>query len=69
MSCDLPAWMWGDPAKVAERRERDELGCALCQSCAVTMVALAFCDDKHNAQQKGFPTIGHRCRWFRERES
>ncbi len=62
---DLPAWMWGDPAQVAERKELAELGCSLCASNVVTMMR-AGCGDHRNDRQKGWPDIGSRCKWFDE---
>ena len=66
MSTSLPAWMWGDPSVVAERLERAELGCSLCKSNAVMVIA-SICGDQRNTRQSGYPHIGHRCRWFSER--
>ena len=63
----LPRHMYGDPAEVVERAEIRELGCRLCQAAAVTMMR-AFCDEERNHEQKGVPTIGTRCRWFKESE-
>jgi hypothetical protein len=64
----LPAYMYRDPAEVVERAELRELGCWLCQESAVIMMR-AFCGEVRNPAQKGFPTIGDRCRYFVERES
>jgi len=50
---------------VAERKELSELGCALCQRNVVTMMR-GCCGDHRNARQKGWPYIGHRCKWFDE---
>lgn len=62
----LPAALYGDPAYVVERAEIRELGCRLCNAAAVTLMR-AFCADHRNLEQKGFPHIGDRCRWFDER--
>ena len=66
MSTDLPAWMWQDPARVAERIELDALGCQACRS-DTTTIGRRHCDDARNERQQGHPSIGHRCRWFDER--
>jgi hypothetical protein len=63
----LPRHMYGDPALVVERAEIRELGCRLCQAAAVTMMR-AFCSESRNPQQKGFPHVGDRCKWFKERD-
>lgn len=62
----FPSYMYRDPAIVAEENEMRELGCRLCQSASVTMMRV-FCGHARNERQKGFPDIGHRCRWFVER--
>lgn len=64
----LPRHMYGDPAMVVERAESRELGCRLCRSAVVTLMRMC-CGHDRNVDQKGFPTIGDRCRWFVERES
>lgn len=64
----LDAWQYGDPAAVAERMELDRLGCSLCASSAMTLLR-GFCAESKNTKQKGFPTIGHHCRWFVERDA
>lgn len=63
----LPWHMYGDPALVVERAEIRELGCRLCQSASVTLMR-AFCGETRNTQQRGFPTVGDRCKWFVERD-
>ena len=62
----LPAYMYRNPAEIVERAEIHALGCALCQSSAITLMR-AFCDQPENVRQAGFPTIGQRCKWFAER--
>lgn len=62
----LPSYMYGDPAKVAEENELRELGCMICTKRGMTLMR-SFCSEPRNDQQKGFPRIGHRCRWFDER--
>ena len=65
---DLPAWMWGDPSSVAERKELMDLGCAACASNVVTMMR-GCCGHERNTLQKGWPYIGYRCKWFAECEA
>ncbi len=64
----LPKFMYGNPADVAEAAEISELECRLCRAAAVTMQR-AFCGHERNPQQKGFPVIGSRCRYFDERDA
>lgn len=61
----LDAWMYGDPAKVAERLEQDRLGCSLCVHHRLTLMR-AWCGNERNSKQRGFPVIGARCEWFEE---
>lgn len=63
----LPAHLYRDPAEVVERAEIRALGCSLCRASAITLMR-AFCSDPRNGQQRGFPTIGIRCRWYDERQ-
>jgi len=65
MSAQLPSWMWRDPAEVAERRELMALGCSICRSHGKTL-GRDHCTDLRNTRQTGFPSIGHRCRWFND---
>jgi len=64
----LPSYMYGDPARVAEENELRELGCRLCVKRTVTLQR-AICSEPRNPRQVGFPHLGHRCRWFDERET
>ena len=64
----LDAWMYRDPAMVAERLEQDRLGCSLCHHQRVTMMR-AWCGCERNHRQRGFPVVGHRCKWFVEVEA
>lgn len=59
----LPAFMYRDPAQVAEANEMRELACTLCRHSAVTLMR-TFCANPSNPQQKGFPWKGYRCRLF-----
>ena len=61
----LPAFMYGDPLLVVQKQERDRLGCSLCTKVGVTMYGVV-CGEPRNNQQKGVPTIGWHCQWFRE---
>ena len=60
------SWMWGDPAAVAERMEQNKLGCSLCGKADENWGKM-HCMDVRNHEQKGVPTIGHRCKWFVEK--
>ena len=62
----LAAFMYRDPAEVAERLELDDLGCRICSS-ADSMFFRVVCGDHRNEKQKGVPFIGHRCKWFCEK--
>jgi hypothetical protein len=57
--------MYKDPQLVAEKLERDSMGCTLCTKVDVTTHG-AVCGEPRNHQQKGVPGIGWRCKWFRE---
>lgn len=62
----LPAWMYRDPAKVAEQMQMQELGCKACSKAGVTMHGVV-CLEPKNYLQKGVPHSGQRCKWFDER--
>jgi hypothetical protein len=62
----LPAHCYGDPAKVAERNELNELGCKACTH-ATLIWGWTRCDDPRNEIQRGVPYIGHRCKYYNER--
>ena len=61
----LPAFMYADPFLVVQKQERDRMGCELCTKVGVTMHGVV-CSEPRNNQQNGVPTIGHRCKWFKE---
>jgi len=63
----LPAYMYRDPADVAETNELERLGCSLCLHVAVTIYR-PFCNHPKNEQQLGFPWKGYRCRLFESNE-
>jgi hypothetical protein len=62
----LPAWQYGDPAKVVERNELNELGCKTC-SHSTLIWGWTRCDDPRNEIQKGVPHIGIHCKYYKER--
>lgn len=66
MSAVAPAIFYGDPMKVVEQAELDDIGCGLCTKLGF-MWHKAMCLEPKNEKQKGVPHIGHRCRWFDER--
>ena len=63
-SSAMPAWMYADPALVAERKQAMALGCSACKS-AFKVMEVVRCEDPRNAYQKGVPTIGRRCKLFK----
>jgi hypothetical protein len=62
----LPAYRYGDPADVVEYDQMDEMGCWACSKKEIVLGKL-ICKEEKNANQKGVPNIGHKCRWFIER--
>lgn len=64
----LPAWMYRDPANVAEQMQFNELGCKACSKACVTKLGVV-CEEPKNEQQKGVPYSGHHCKWFDERSA
>jgi hypothetical protein len=59
----LPARCYGDPAEVLEREQMSTLGCRACCN-LVQVLGKGFCTEERNAEQKGVPRVGDRCRWF-----
>ena len=63
----LPRQLYGDPAVVVEQHEWHELGCRLCTKAAFTWQRV-LCQEPRNERQQGVPHLGHKCRWFDERQ-
>lgn len=64
----LDAYLYRDPAEVVERLELDALGCEACRFAAFTFIR-PVCTEPRNKGQKGVPSVGHRCKWFVERDA
>ena len=63
----LPAHCYGNPADIVEYDQMDALGCRACQQFKVEWTK-SFCSDVRNTHQKGVPVIGHKCKWFIEKD-
>ena len=61
----LPAFYYRDPLDVVERNELNAMGCKACISAGHLFDRL-ICSDPRNEKQKGVPSIGHRCKFFKE---
>lgn len=63
-----PAIFYGDPQRVVEEAELNEIGCRLCTKAGFTWHKV-LCLEPRNEKQKGVPYVGHKCKWFEERVS
>jgi hypothetical protein len=63
----LPAFRYGNPADVVEFDQMDALGCRGCTKHSEVLMK-SICSEEKNVSQKGVPIIGHKCRWFVEKE-
>ena len=61
----LPAYCYGDPAKVLENKQLKELGCKGCAS-HVIVGGRVGCADPRKTNQKGIPHIGINCKFYKE---
>ncbi len=62
----MPSMLYRDPAAVVEELELREWGCRLCVF-AGDVFGRVICNEGRNSKQRGVPSIGHRCKWFKER--
>lgn len=60
----LPAFMYGNPELVAERKQLRSLGCRACVSHRVVLGRVVCGDVRNETQQKGVPHVGSKCRFF-----
>jgi hypothetical protein len=67
VSTVYPAIFYGDPQRVVEQAELDAIGCEICTKAAFTWHRV-LCLEPKNEMQKGVPYVGHRCKWFEERQ-